>query len=215
MSDVAAFPIIFTLLAVLSASSALCFTFWSGESWPRSLCKTLAVGALCVWAYAVGHPVLALALGLSALGDLALSRPGDRAFLIGMLAFALGHLTYFGLFYSGGLVELGSRQSVLVVGVAAAALWLGPVFARKAGALAIPVLIYVAIIGLMGAGAVLQPSGAGQTITLAGALLFMMSDAFIGQERFLQHHWPVQSHAIWGFYYLGQVALFVGFIWIG
>jgi uncharacterized membrane protein YhhN len=149
---------------------------------------------------------LALALGLSALGDFALSRPGDRAFLIGMLAFALGHLIYAGLFYSGGLVALGGLQAVSVVVVAAAALWLGPLFASKAGPLAIPVLIYVAIIGLMGASAVLQSSGPGQTITTIGALMFMLSDAYIGQEKFLKHHWPLQSHAIWGLSYLGQVA---------
>lgn len=179
------------------------------------MCKTLAVAALGGWAYLIGFPVLALALGLSAVGDLMLSRTGDRAFLGGMLAFAAAHLTYFALFYAGGFSALGGWQITGAAAVILLALWLGPVFASTAGNLAIPVLAYVAIIALMGVGAALQPSGAGQAITLLGAIFFMASDAFIGQEKFVKHHWPAQSHAIWGLYYIGQVLLFVGFIWIG
>lgn len=205
----------FALLAIMSGLCAVIYPFLTSLTWSRSLVKTLAIAPLAVWSHMIGFPVLAAGLALSAIGDLALSRPGDRAFLIGMLGFAAAHLIYAWMFYAGGLVPLGGWQSLALVPVIGVALWLGPVFAAKAGALALPVFVYVGIIGVMGATAVMQPMGAGQVIALIGALLFMASDAILGQEKFLNRHWPGQGLAIWGLYYAAQVALFVGFVWIG
>ena len=67
------------------------------ESWGRSALKTGAVFILALMA-ALKMPLLAVALGLCALGDLALSRPGERAFLAGVASFAAGHLAYVWLF---------------------------------------------------------------------------------------------------------------------
>lgn len=208
-------PSIFLVLAVLSGLCALLYPFLHRVSWPRSVVKTVAVGALALWAYVLGFPILAAALALSALGDLALSRDGERAFLIGMLAFGAAHLLYALMFYWGGLGALGGWETLGIVLIGAAAAWLGPRYAAKAGNLAIPVLVYVSIIALMAALAVMQPHGAGQAITLIGALLFMTSDAILGQEQFLRQTWRGQGGTIWGLYYLAQVCLFIGFVWIG
>lgn len=43
-------------------------------------------------------PVIIAALLLSALGDIALSRDGERAFLSGLVAFALAHVAYAAVF---------------------------------------------------------------------------------------------------------------------
>ena len=75
-----------------SATLALVYLLFLTDAAPstlRSVVKTGAVALLAISALPV--PLLALALGLSALGDLALSRDGDRAFLAGVAAFALAH----------------------------------------------------------------------------------------------------------------------------
>ena len=64
-----------------------------------SLAKAGSVGMLAVIAGMVGLWPMALGLALGALGDFALSRRGQAAFLAGMAAFALGHLAYAAAFW--------------------------------------------------------------------------------------------------------------------
>ena len=77
------------LLLGASAALGLIYLLFMTRSEPtvlRSVVKTGSIALLAVVAMPV--PLLALALGLSALGDLALSRNGERAFLAGIGAFA-------------------------------------------------------------------------------------------------------------------------------
>lgn len=211
MAGFAVNPEVIKALAAISVASAFLYPLIKQLSWRRSVVKTLAVGALAIWAVLLGHFWLAVALALSALGDLALSRDGEKAFLIGMLAFALAHLAYVFLFVAQGLVPFGGWETLAVLVILGIGLWLGPLYAANAGLLAIPVLVYVALIALMAVTALMQQDWAGRWITLAGALMFMASDAILGQEQFLKRHWRGQGLAIWGLYYTAQTALFVGF----
>ena len=90
-------------LALLA--SPLCFlAYWIGYaardevSWPRSLLKTLATLLPALVGLAItrsgGLQLIYLGLAFGALGDFALSRRGEPAFLAGMAAFVLGHLLY-------------------------------------------------------------------------------------------------------------------------
>ena len=76
----------------------------------RSIRKSLPVALFAMAAVAEGAPVLLIAaLALSAVGDFALSRPGSKAFLIGMIAFAAAHLAYIIVMVTlGGHLERGT-----------------------------------------------------------------------------------------------------------
>ena len=89
------------LASVTLALVYLLFLTDAAPSTLRSVVKTGAVALLAISALPV--PLLALAFGLSALGDLALSRDGDRAFLAGVAAFALAHLAYVAVFLGLGV----------------------------------------------------------------------------------------------------------------
>ncbi|MDA7425855.1 lysoplasmalogenase family protein [Thalassococcus lentus] len=204
-------------LGAVSLGSAAIFPALKGYGWFRSGIKTLAIGAVSVWALYLGHFGLALALALSALGDLALSRPGERAFLIGIICFAAAHIAYVVLFLSAGFYDASPAAISDLYPRTAAALilvtigfWLGRLYAKNAGALAMPVRAYVTIIVLMGLGALTLPANASGLLVMAGAMSFMISDALIGQQKFLNIGWTGQDFAIWWLYYIGQIAIFVG-----
>ncbi|HHL22192.1 MAG TPA: lysoplasmalogenase, partial [Aliiroseovarius sp.] len=89
--------------ALLAAGlvAALVYLVWVGRgaSAGRSVLKTVPLAAFALWAWLADAPgLLVVALVLSALGDLALSRPGERAFLAGLVAFAFAHVAYVVLF---------------------------------------------------------------------------------------------------------------------
>lgn len=96
----AAFP------AALLLSATLCAVLYllrstQAETLPRSVLKTAAVALLALFVLLAHGPwAVAVALGICALGDWFLSRPGDQPFLIGIGAFATGHLAYVALILS-------------------------------------------------------------------------------------------------------------------
>lgn len=204
----------FAVLFALSLGAAVLFPLVpEGRNGLRSVVKTLAVGCLAVWAGLLGFGWLALALGASALGDLALSRPGERAFLAGMVAFGLAHLVYVGLFVAaGGLPRWDPALLAVAVTLAAIGFWLGRLYASQAGNLAWPVRGYVTLIVVMAVTAVFVPAGPGAWLIHAGALTFVVSDAILGQREFLRRSWPGQEIAIWAAYYIAQVLLFAGIV---
>lgn len=128
--------------------------------------------------------VVALVAALA--GDVFLMLPGDRfvfglgSFLVAQLLFAVG----FSL-HAGTLAE----HAIGVVIVAALAL---PLCRRFVGALrsagrpelVIPVVVYIVAIGAMAATAIASGNG----VAIAGALLFMASDALIAETRFVRDH---------------------------
>lgn len=183
-----------------------------GASVPKSVFKTLAVGPLAVIAATSNAPVLlTFGLAFGAIGDLALSRDGDRSFLIGLVAFALGHLAYIILFWFTGAVPLLNLPVVMFSALVAV---LALVLIPRAGQMRMAVAIYVVIIGAMGVLALGLPSG--NALAIAAAMLFAVSDALLGVSLFVlrpiwQHNWPL-SAAIWTSYFLAQLLFLFAFV---
>ena len=174
----------------------------------RSLLKTAPLLLFAAAMYAAhAPPLLTAALFLSALGDFALSREGRAAFLYGLSAFALAHLTYVVLF-------LGLSHDYLWASLATAPLiaiamlllavstefWLAP----HTGALRWPVRAYVGLITAMGLAALTL----GDPLLVTGAALFILSDFILALRMFRMT--PDVARAawagwgVWTFYIAGQ-----------
>ena len=204
-----------TVLLVASAILALFYLLFMTHAAPSALRSATKTGSIALLALAAApFPILALALGLSAFGDLALSRACERPLLVGVAAFALAHLTYVAVFQSlGGDPALPFDWRI---GGAIGIMGLSSVMARllwsKAGRLRWTVLGYVVIIALMGVSALQVPSPYAEFV-IAAALLFILSDSLIATERFLIGDGPAPrwlSPAIWLTYWLAQFLFCVG-----
>ncbi len=204
------------MLSLVAATAVLAalvygvaFAAAEGQTALRSAVKTAAVGGLAVLAALAGAPwPVTAGLALGALGDLALSRPGNRAFLAGMAAFALGHLAY-ALWFLGQAMPPDMPRLAAMAGLLALSLstirWLLP----HTGALKPAVAAYVAVICAMGLAALLSVNGP----ALAGAGLFILSDLLLALALFC----PVTpagrrilSLALWPAYWLGQALILAG-----
>lgn len=182
--------------------------------WPRSAVKTAPLLLFALAAWAGGAPVwLTAGLFLSALGDFALSRRGDGAFLYGLSAFALAHLLYILLFLSLSGAPLWAAFAAqpplalaLVVFGLSAELWLVP----HTGSLRWPVRLYVLVITLMGLSVLTLPLG----IATLGAGLFIASDTMLAVQLFrLGEGHPrakVLGWGVWLFYVAGQGLILAG-----
>ena len=102
--------------------------------------------------------MLVAGLFLGALGDLWLLRDGDRAFLIGLVSFALRHLAYIGLLWQFGAV---AQMSVWAIAIGLLACGMALILWPRAGTLSGPVLGYVGIIAVMGVLVVGLPAHCG------------------------------------------------------
>lgn len=180
--------------------------------WARSIRKTLPVALFALAAYFQGAPVLLVAgLALSALGDLALSRPGERAFLAGMVAFASAHIAYIALMATLGSGPQFAQWPLILLMVAlgiSTEFWLRP----HTGALKWPVRGYVVIILGMGLMALGLPDA--RNVALWGALLFVLSDLILSVETFVlapddpRRKWAGKT--VWITYIAAQIGLFWG-----
>jgi alkenylglycerophosphocholine/alkenylglycerophosphoethanolamine hydrolase len=179
-----------SVLPVLSAALAACLYLVGLELdlfWLKLLTKPWPVLALAaaVWRLAGEGAGRLVAWGLlaGAVGDICLALP--RAFLPGMIAFTVGHGLYVAAFLRWNRVP--APALLAPVGIyAATGLWL---MLPGAGALTLPLLIYVLIIAMMIWRAAACALQAHENILLrwgplAGALLFGFSDTLIGIHRF-------------------------------
>lgn len=183
----------------------------------RLATKPLPVLAMLAWvllhrrdAYAL---LVAAGLGLSVVGDVLLEIPADL-FVPGLLAFLVAHLLYI-----AAALNQGRRLALLwalpflawCVGVY---VWLFP----GMGALAVPVGIYVGVIGTMmwRMGARLtDTTGAARTgavLALVGAVVFGLSDSLIAVGKF-SGPFPGIRPAIIGTYWLGQLGITASVAW--
>ena len=131
----------------------------------------------------------------------------ERYFVAGLGSFLVAHLLYMGAFLTMGLSGFG-----FVLGAAAVAVLIRAIGVKiVVGAtehkqsLGVPVSLYVLVISLMVAFA----AGTGRPWAIAGAVLFYVSDAFIGWSRFVKE-FPGQRLAIMTTYHLGQVGIVLG-----
>jgi uncharacterized membrane protein YhhN len=178
----------------------------------KSAVKVLSVALLLPFGMLLGAPTMVLmGLALGALGDFLLSRPGERAFLAGMGAFGLGHLAYAAQFWGlgGGALPLLLALPLIALALSTE-LWLAP----KTGALRWPVRAYVVIITAMALAALTLPQGFG--VTLAGALLFVLSDALLALDLFVlppgARARPLIQRSLWAAYWCGQALILIGLL---
>ena len=144
--------------------------------------------------------LVALGLGLSAVGDVLLSW-SDAMFVPGLVAFLAAHLAYIGAFV---------RQDT-----SPAAGWLVPVAVATGGVFAVlydglgemlaPVAAYVVVITGMAwrAGALVGRVQGGGAAAL-GALLFVVSDSMLALDRF-GHAFPFAGEAVMASYWAAQL----------
>ncbi|HEX2174287.1 MAG TPA: lysoplasmalogenase [Nocardioidaceae bacterium] len=181
---------------VVSAADLALTAFGSGRARRlRWLTKPLLMPTLAWWmrthrrhSYGTMMRRTQAALGLSAVGDVALLRDDDAGFLRGLGAFLAAHVAYVSAF-SARRRPWGSpgtaRRVAPVVAVWATAV---PALAARAGRLRVPVALYGTAIALMQVTALMlddRMPARGRTRVALGAACFMLSDALIGARRFL------------------------------
>ena len=179
-------------------------------NWQRSTLKTVPLTAFALAALVAGASLwLVAALSLSAIGDFALSRRGERAFLAGLSAFALVHACYVVLFLAlagqplvAVFAGFPAASAAMVLLALSTELWLIP----HAGVLKWPVRGYVVLITLMMLSALLLP-GAWRLAT-AGAAAFVFSDLLLSVELFRMKENPRRfrflPEMVWVLYIAGQ-----------
>lgn len=197
-------------LAGLCALAYLPLTDKGQGAW-RSVIKTVPLTLFALAAWLAGAPWLLVAgLALSALGDLALSREGEGAFLTGLCAFALAHVCYVALFV--GNLQGWSWGALIALALLAISteVWLSP----HTGALRWPVRGYVGIICAMGVTAAGLP--AGLQLAVLGAVLFMASDIILSVQLFRMTPGTAAArmagYALWALYIAGQGAILLAFL---
>lgn len=209
------FPAPVAAQIIISATSSVAYLLFyvsRPASLNRTIIKTLSIAALAALAAIMQGPwLLVLALVLSALGDLFISREGEAAFLAGLGSFLAAHVAYVALFWDlvGGASAL-SPAIVLAFAVYALVMlrWLWPYLdGMKA-----PVFAYVAVILAMGATAAAAPPSL--WLLIAGAALFVLSDSVLAAETFVFRDKPRRWTApvIWSSYYASQVLIAAAFL---
>lgn len=205
-----------TLLFSLAAAVLYLFIVEARVSLARSAVKTASILLLAMLAAVRGGPVLLTAgLLLSATGDAFLSRSGERAFMGGLASFLAAHLCYIALFSLAGggygLILADLWRMVVAVLMAGSVLAMMVVLLPRVGpSLRLPVLAYGLAILIMGLSALTLDNYP----ILAGAILFMASDAILAAERFLTSgvspNRPAMRIAVWVAYYAAQLTITIG-----
>jgi len=146
--------------------------------------------------------VAGLALGV--VGDIALLGKTDRAFLVGLGAFLLGHIAYIvamatirdpreWLADASWLAAIPAAIAIAVV----VRLW------PRLGSMRIPVIAYALVIATMVVGAIALRA---DRILCAGACLFFASDLSVARDKFVGASF---TNKLWGLpaYYAGQLLI--------
>lgn len=168
---------------------------------------TLALAATAATLDAA-HPdtqvLFVLALLASTAGDVFLMLPGDR-FVPGLASFLVAQVLY-----TVGFALVGGEAVAYVIGAVVAGLLITPLATRFVRALrasdrdglVAPLVAYMAAISAMLVSAI----GSANPYAIAGALLFVTSDALIAETRFVATR-PYAGMAIMVTYYVAQALL--------
>jgi uncharacterized membrane protein YhhN len=197
--------IIFTAVAVTLMLASGWSDFMSG-AWFKMAASTgflatvLAAGAL---RGPYGWTILT-ALVFCWWGDYFLTRGSETSFLLGLIAFLLGHLGFAAAFLIHGINIRWTLASALMLLIPAMVVyrWLE----NQLGPMELPVCAYIAVISLMLALAA-GTRGRGATwLILIGAALFYASDLFVARQKFAT---PSPWNPLIGLplYYTAQVCL--------
>lgn len=155
------------------------------------------------------YHLLLVGLVLGLMGDVCLALPGERAFMVGLVAFLAGHMLYVIAFITlTGPSDWVSLGHLVIIGVSACAfMWLRP----HLGKMLVPVVLYIIVITVMLAGAWAafrnpQLTGAGAWMLFLGAVCFYLSDLFVARDRFVVHRFINRLVGL-PLYYCGQFLL--------
>jgi uncharacterized membrane protein YhhN len=170
-----------------------------------SMCVLLAIAAL-----RGNLKLFALALLFSAAGDAFLAYDGERLFVPGLASFLATHVLYavvFVLATKGAATPMTTARRVMLAVIPTFAVAYSVVLWPNLGALAIPVVLYIAAIVVM---AMLSLRVRAIEVPL-GAVLFMVSDSLISLEKFLwQAAWI--GPLVWITYALAQLLITRGML---
>jgi len=213
--------ILIIVLAVILLTGLLYFEK-NGNQKGKLPTKTILSCLFIFTALVQAHPIpgyyylLMLGLMFCLGGDVFLALPQDRAFLMGLVSFLLGHVLYVICFFYVADINhwtwIGCLTGLLVS--VPVFLWLRP----HLGSMLKPVIAYIIVITIMviGAWTVLGDADlnfAGRLLVFIGAVSFYLSDLFVARDRFLK---PEFANRLIGLpmYYLGQflLAFSVGFV---
>jgi uncharacterized membrane protein YhhN len=161
------------------------------------------------------HPVPAyyhyLFVGLifCLIGDVCLALPQKKAFMVGLVAFLVGHILYIFSFSSLIQIHYWISASLFIIFCMSAFifLWLRP----HLKSMLIPVLLYILVITVMasGAWAVFWKSSfqiSGRVSILLGSLCFYFSDVFVARNKFIKEEYRNRLFGL-PLYYTGQFLL--------
>jgi uncharacterized membrane protein YhhN len=170
--------------------------------------KTTMCVLLAVLAARQGLRLFTIALLLSAAGDAFLGIDGARYFIPGLVSFLLTHVLYTVLFARGTPVQrvpIRGWRIVAACVIPLFAIWFSVTLWPKLGALAVPVVLYTAVIVAM---AMTSLRMAVVTIPL-GALFFMTSDSLLSLEKFIGAPAWV-GPVVWATYAIAQLLITYG-----
>lgn len=192
-------------------------------TWARMVSSAALVVAALIWWQGVGrstpwvaYPALLFAGMLcSFFGDLVMARVVvlPQHVLFGMLAFGVTHIFYLlGYGQAGRVLGLGDPRA-WIGGVAAglllaAILWWAVIRAPDSGVMGYGALGYALLLGGMAGAAAALAVQDGRFLSLAfGALLFLVSDAILGNRIFRGNEWFLVGDVVWALYIAGQALI--------
>jgi uncharacterized membrane protein YhhN len=171
----------------------------------------VAIAALAGEMAGDARAALVIAAVLCLAGDVALLGDSDTRFLIGLSAFACGHVAYVA---TALLVGVAWPRLAVAFPVLAALLGFQAVTRMLPGALrhgGPPMLAAVAVYSLIISAMVVTATGTPSWLAFAGATLFAVSDSMIAYDRFVER-FPHADLPIMVTYHTGQLLLIGGLI---
>ena len=212
-------------IAALIFAALEALALW--KKWTRLeyLAKPAVMIVLLLWLWTttgLGGAALWFGLGilLSLTGDILLMISLDRLFLVGLVAFLLGHLAYL-VGFNIPIPEISAWGFVLAVivglgGVRVMRRILAPLASSGQARMRMPIIVYSAVISLMLLSAMMKMTEITWNTNAAalvgvGAFLFYISDIILAWNKFVA---PIQNGRIYniGAYHLGQIMLIAGVI---
>ena len=190
---------------------------WHGTERRRTLTKPLTTVVLVVIAAVAGEMdsdariALVVAAVLCLAGDVALLGDSDERFLLGLSAFAAGHVAYVVTALLVGVswprLALAFPVLALLIGFQALTRMLSGALRHGGPPMLVAVAVYTVIISAM----VITATGTPSWLAFAGATLFAVSDSMIAYHRFVEP-FPRADLPIMVTYHVGQLLLIGGLI---
>ena len=178
---------------------------------PAATCLLVGIAAVAGEMDGAARVALVVAVLLCLAGDVALLGDSDERFLVGLGAFALGHVAYV---VTALLVGVSWPRLAVAFPVLAALLGFQAVTRMLPGALrhgGPPMLGAVVAYSLIISAMVVTATGTPSWLAFAGATLFAVSDSMIAYDRFVR---PLRRAdlPIMVTYHTGQLLLIAGLI---